>query len=199
MRGLWEKVQKFSSISLSAENESFRPLPNFIYGTELHHILMHWNELCPILIHWTDLYPILIHCRTITYLNTLSGTITYLNTLSRNIPYLNTLTRTIPYLNTLSRIHFRQFESSANQHWARKSPSISSASQNRVLGHPSPQPIRIQYYVTRVLSQSESSVTSLESSANQNPVLRHSRALGSGGGPFLALSSSRPAIAYLNT
>ena len=38
-----------------------------------------------------------------------------------------------------------------------------------------------------------------ESSANQNRLLRHPRALGSGGGPFLALDSSRLAIAHLNT
>ena len=38
-----------------------------------------------------------------------------------------------------------------------------------------------------------------ESSANQNRLLRHPRALGYGGGPFSALGSSRPAIAYLNT
>ena len=41
------------------------------------------------------------------------------------------------------------------------------------------------------VSQSESSITSSESSANQN--------LGSGGGLSSALGSSRLAIAYLNT
>ena len=49
------------------------------------------------------------------------------------------------------------------------------------------------------VSQSEPSITSPESSANQNRVLRHSRALGSGGGPFLALGSTRLAIVYLST
>ena len=48
-------------------------------------------------------------------------------------------------------------------------------------------------------SQSESSITSPEWSANQNRALRHPRCLGSGGGPFSALGSSRLAIAYLNT
>ena len=38
-----------------------------------------------------------------------------------------------------------------------------------------------------------------EMSANQNRVLRHPRALGSGGGPFSALGSSWLAIAYLIT
>ena len=94
----------------------------------------------------------------IPYLNTLTRTIPYLNTLTRTIPYPNTLNRTIPYLNTLSRIH-----------------SGSSANQNRVISHPSRQPIRIEYYitrhpikfeyyVTRVVSQSELCITSPESS-----------------------------------
>ena len=55
------------------------------------------------------------------------------------------------------------------------------------------QPIRNEHFVTRVVSQSESSITSRESS------LRLPRALGSGGGPFSALGSSRLAIAHLNT
>ena len=49
------------------------------------------------------------------------------------------------------------------------------------------------------VSQSISSITSPESSANQNRALRHPRALGSGGGPFSALGSRRLAIALLNT
>ena len=76
--------------------------------------------------------------RTIPYLNTLSRTIPYLNTLSRTIPYLKTLTRTIPYLNTLTRIH-SDFDNLRRE------------------------PIRIKYYVARVVSQSESSITSLGS------------------------------------
>ena len=62
----------------------------------------------------------------IPYLNTLKRTIPYLNTLSRTIPYLNTLNRTMPYLNTLNPIF----------------PSANS----------SPQPIKIEHYVTRELS-----------------------------------------------
>ena len=50
-----------------------------------------------------------------------------------------------------------------------------------------------------IVSQSESSITSSESSANQNRVLRHSRALGYGGGPSSALGLSRIAIDYHNT
>ena len=68
--------------------------------------------------------------RTIPYLNTLTRTIPYFNTLSRTIPSLKTLNRTIPYLNTLPL----------------------AANQIRVLRHPSRQPIRIEYYVTRELS-----------------------------------------------
>ena len=56
----------------------------------------------------------------------------------------------------------------------------------------------LTYYIT-VGSQSNSSISPPESSANQNRLLRHPRALGSGWGPFLALGSSRLAIAYLNT
>ena len=55
------------------------------------------------------------------------------------------------------------------------------------------QPIRIEYYVTRFVSQPELSITSPELS------LRHPRSLDSGGGPVSALSSSRLAVAYLNT
>ena len=51
----------------------------------------------------------------------------------------------------------------------------------------------------RLGNQSESSITSPESSANQNRALRQLRSLGLGGGPFSALGSSRLAIAYPNT
>ena len=68
--------------------------------------------------------------------------------------------------------------------------SITSAESNTLQLR---QPIRIEYYVTRLVIQSESSNTSPESS------LGHPRALGSGGGPFLVLGSSRLALAYLNT
>ena len=74
--------------------------------------------------------------RTIPYLNKLNRTITYLNKLNRTIPYLNTLSRIIPYLNTL----------------------------NPILLHYRRQPIKFDYYVTRVVIQSESSITSPESS-----------------------------------
>ena len=122
------------------------------------HILIH---ALPMLIHWVGFrlhilihaLPILIHCPTIPYLNTLSRTIPYLITLTRTIPslktwnqtipYLNTLTRTIPYLNTLIRIHLD-------------------------FGNSSCQPIRIEYYVARVVSQSESSITSLGSQSNSS-------------------------------
>ena len=86
--------------------------------------------------------------RTIPYLNTLSRTIPYLNTLSRSIPYLDTLNRTIPYLNTLSRTI----------------PYLKTLSRiHSDFGNSSRHPIRIEYYVTQVVSQSESSITSLGS------------------------------------
>ena len=69
---------------------------------------------------------------------------------------------------------------------------MSSANQNRTLRHPS-------RHRRALSSQSESSITSPESSANQNRAFRHPRALGSCGGPFSALGSSRLATAYLNT
>ena len=90
-----------------------------------------------------DELPILIHRPTIPYPNTLSWTIPYLNILNRTIPYLNTITRTIPYFTTLIRIHSD-------------------------FGNSSRQPIRLEYYVTRVVSRSESSVTSLGSQSNSS-------------------------------
>ena len=59
-------------------------------------------------------------------------------------------------------------------HLEPKIDKLSAANQNRarkslILR----QPIRIEYYVTRVVSQSESTITSPKSSANQNRVLRH--------------------------
>ena len=49
------------------------------------------------------------------------------------------------------------------------------------------------------LSRTIPYLNTLQSAANQIRVLRDPRALGSGGGPFSALGSSRLAIAYLNT
>ena len=122
--------------------------------------------------------------RTIPYLNTLSRTIPYLNTLSRFIPYLNKLNRTIPYLKTLSRnIPYLNTLS-------RTKPYLNTLTRlHSDFDNSSRQPIRIEYYVTRVVCQSESSITSLgsqsnssitspELSTNQNRVLRHPRALG---------------------
>ena len=107
--------------------------------------------------------------RTETYLYTLSPTIPYLNTLSRTIPYFNTLSLTIPYLNTLSRTHSASAQSrwivGSQSKWSTINPHTSSASQNwarETLQFF--QPIRIEYYVTRVASQLESSNTSPESS-----------------------------------
>ena len=103
------------------------------------------NTLFLILIH---ALPILLHGLgfrlSAPYLNT---RIFYLNTLSR----LSAPCITYPY--TLSRLHNlihcrlgNQSESSITSH-----PRLSAANQNRVLRHPSRQPIRIEYYVTRVV------------------------------------------------
>ena len=127
--------------------------PILVHWAELYPILIHWAELYPILLHWTELYPMLTHCRTIPYLNTLSRTIPYLNLLSRTIPYINTLIRIIPCLNTLSQKH-SDFGSSSRQPIRIEDEK---ALQLR-------QTFTIEYYVTRVVSQSESSITSTESS-----------------------------------
>ena len=98
-------------------------------------------------------------------------------------PYLNTC---ITYLNTLSRL---VPDSSRQQPRLHIFPDSATKT---TLG-------KTEHYVNRVVSQSESSITSPESSANQNRALRHPRALGSGWRPFSALGSSRLAIAYLKT
>ena len=114
----------------------------------------------------------------ITYINTC---ITYLKTVTRlSAPYLNTcidylitLSRlSAPYLKTLPtrlgntlggqpELSITSLESSANHNrepinFVSQSESNtqepSAANQNRVLSHPSRQPIRIEHYVTRELS-----------------------------------------------
>ena len=131
-----------------------------------------------------DLYTLK---RTLAYAYTLPNANAYLNTcipyLNTFITYLITLTRLpTPYLNTLNRN-----ESAANENPRQPIRILGSQSESSAANQNPRQPIKI------LGSQSESSITSPESS------LRHSRALGSGGGPFLALGSSRLAIAYLNT
>ena len=107
--------------------------------------------------------PYLSTC--ITYLNALTRLsdpylnkcITYLNTLSRlSAPYLNTC---ITYLSTLSRLSVQYLNTLLTRQPIRiENPRLSAANQNRVLGHSSRQPIRIEHYITRV------GVTSPESS-----------------------------------
>ena len=178
-----KKFLIFFEKSHSAENESF-------------HIFIHWDELPNAIAYLNTLtrLHILIHAILIhwvgfrlsaPYLNTLPTRLG--NTLGSRLsaPYLNTLPTRLG--NTLgSRLHILihcRFGSQSES-------STLGSRQNRTLRQPSRQPIRIEYYVTRVVSQSESSITSS---------LRHPRALGSGGRPFSALGSSRLAIAYLNT
>ena len=75
----------------------------------------------------------------------------YLYTLRRTVAYACTLPNAIAYPNTLSRLHILihcRLASAANLNW--------------FVRHPSHQPIRIEYYVSRVVSQSESSITSAE-------------------------------------
>ena len=98
-------------------------LPILIHWTQLFTILIHWAELYPILIDWAELYTILILWPELYPILILCRAIPYLNTLSRTMPHLNTLNWTKPYLNTLP----------------------SAADQNRVIRHPSRQPIRIDF------------------------------------------------------
>ena len=109
----------------------------------------------------------------IAYLNTcipcLITCITYLNTLTRLSALGSILYTCIAYLNTWNRLSARptrlEPESAANQNRARKKPlnfvSQSESSTEKTIQLR--QPIRIEYYVTRVVSQSESSITSPES------------------------------------
>ena len=118
----------------------------------LIHILIH---ALPILMHWLG-FRISAAYRNIC--------LTYLITLSRlSAPYLFPC---ITYFNTLSRL---------------SALADSAANQNRVLRHtrspasrqhPSPRLVRIEYNVTRVVSQSKLSITSPESNTlgSQQPI-----------------------------
>ena len=111
---------------------------------------MHYRTLLPILIHAS---PILIHALPIL--------IHWLG-FRLSAPYLNTC---IAYLNTWSRLSARptrlEPESAANQNRARKKPLnfVSQSESSTEKTHQLRQPIRFEYYVTRVVSQSESSIT----------------------------------------
>ena len=120
----------------------------------------------------------------ISYLKTctpcLNTCIIYLNTLTRlSPPYLNTCT-TYPY--TLSRLPAPYLNTCTAYLYTNTTRQPIRIEHPRTLG--SRQPIEIEYYVTRVVSQSKSSITSPESSANQNRALCYPRALGWGWGPF---------------
>ena len=107
-------------------------------------------QALPILIHWLGFRL------SATYLNTCNA---YLNTLSRlSAPYLNTCTA---YLNTLSRLSDPYPNTCTAYFYTDTTRQPIRIEQRRTLG--SRQPIRIEFYVTRVVSQSESSITSPES------------------------------------
>ena len=141
----------------------------------------------------------------IGYRNTLSRTIRYLNTLNRTIPYLNTLSRILPYLKTLPDsdiswnitplypilTHYRCLPYLST---LRTIPYLITLS--RTIPYPNRLSLTIPHLNTlsRTIhylntlnwihsdfvlnNQSNSSITSLESSANQNWVMRHPRAVG---------------------
>ena len=151
-------MKKFSQcrkLSHSAENTLLHFLIHTLHNLILWlHILIH---ALTILIHWLSFRL------SVPYLN---KCINYLNTLSRlSAPYINTC---IAYLNTLTRLS-APYPNTLNRH--------DSSRQ-----HPR-QPIRFEYYVIQVVSQSQSSITSPESSR-----------LG-----VRTLLDSWLAIAYLNT
>ena len=102
----------------------------------------------------------------IAYLNTLSRTIPYLNILSRTIPNFITLSRTKPYLKTFSR----------------NIPYLNTL--NRI------------HSDFALGSQSNSSFTSPEVSANQNWEMRHPRALGYCWRPLSALGLLNPILKH---
>ena len=203
-------------------------LPNYPYLLTLpnHNQPQYINEVYPILKHYrtisnpntlpnytlsyyfTNLYPILIPFAAISNLNTLPiytifyyitelnhifihyRTIPYLNTLTQSIPYLNTLSRTIPYLNTLPNYTLSYNIAELYPiliHWAELYPILIHWSE--------PYLNTSQSAANQIRARKNHST----SSANQKRVLRHPRALCSGGGPFSAVGSSRLAIAYLNT
>ena len=126
--------------------------------------------------------------RTIDYAYKLPNAIAYLNTC---IPYLNTC---ITFLNTLTRLS-APYPNTLNRH------------DNQSESNKPRQPIRIEYYVTLVVSQSESSTRepsalgsqSESSITSPDSSLRHLRALALGGGPFSALDSSRLNPAFVTT
>ena len=126
-------------------------------------MLIHYRKLLPILIHASPILihalPILVHWLGLRHhaLPVLihCPTIPYLNTLSRTIPYFITLSWTIPYLNTLSRLQ----------------PAC--AQNRRIVGSQSESSTKKP---SKFVSVSASSITSPESSANQNRVLHHSAA-----------------------
>ena len=98
------------------------------------------------------------HCRkrVIPYLYTLRRTIAYAYTLRNAIAYLNTC---IPYLNTcitISNTLTRLSALGSISQYIEPTRLVSAANQNRASEN-TRQPIRIKYYVTRLVSQSESS------------------------------------------
>ena len=101
---------------------------------------------------------IVAQCRknVIPYLFTLKRTIAYAYILPNAIAYLNTciayLNTCLTYLNTLTRLS-APYPNTLNRHDSYRQPI--RIEHPRTLG--TRQPIRIKYYVTRVVSQSESS------------------------------------------
>ena len=133
---------------------------------------------------------------TIVYAYTLPNAFAYLNTcilhLNTCTTYLNTLTRLLtPYLNTcttnfnvLSRLPIETCTAYLIYDTTRQ-PIRTLVSQSESSITPSRQLIKVEYYVTRVVNQSKSSITSPESTQLI-------------GRPFSAPGSSQLVIAYLN-
>ena len=102
-------------------------------------------------------------------LHTLNRTITYVYTLSRLLaPHPNKLTTRQPIRATnLNRVVNQSKPSTEKNNQLRQPIRIEyyitrGVSQSESRTHQLRQPIRIQYYITRVVSQSETSITSPE-------------------------------------
>ena len=102
-------------------------------------------------------FPYLYTLRqTIAYVYTLPNAIAYLNTC---IPYLNTC---ITYLNTLTRLSALGYislyiEPTRLVSAAKNTQKPSATNQHRLVCHSRRQPIRIEHFVIRIVSQPESS------------------------------------------
>ena len=135
-----------------------RILPILIHWSELYPISKHWAELHPILIHLAELYHILIHWAEL-YPNLIHWVEVYPISIRWHETYPILIHCAKLYAIVINRAEYTPI-------------SLSVDNQSQVLRHPSRQPFRIEYYV---VCQSESSITSPESSRLESRFLLVSR------------------------